>query len=79
MPKHEQRSHLGIDLGAKIYPLLYIGPMAYNLEDTTWLAYAATPTPLLLDTPILPYVLFSIRVLLSLPIALEGTNATPDN
>ena len=79
MLKHEQRSHLGINLGAVAYLLLCIGQVLGKLEDAAWLAYAATPTPLLLGTLILPSVPFSIRVLLPLPKVLEGTNTTPYN
>ena len=79
MPKHKQRPHLGIDLGAGVYPLLCTSSMVDKLEEATYPTNAATPTPPLLANPTLPGVLFSFKVLLPLPIILDGTNATPDN
>ena len=75
MPKHEQRSHLGIGLGAGVYPLFHIGPMVDKLEEAACL----TNTASLLANPTLPGALFSLKVLLLLSVTPNGTNATHDN
>ena len=72
MPKHQQRLHLGINLGAEVYLLLCIGPIVDKLEDATGPANVATPTQLPLDNPTLPNILISLGMLLPPPITLNG-------
>ena len=74
MPKHEQKSHLGIDLGARVNPLPCISMTVDKLEEAACFAKVAPPS--LLANPALPGVLFPVKVLLPLPITLDSTSTT---